>query len=49
VDERAHDRIPGRVRHGAMEVDVVDEKRVRIVAVGEQAGDFVGKRREMLG
>jgi hypothetical protein len=31
-----------------MEVDVVDEEQVRIVAVREQPGDFLGERREML-
>ena len=37
------------VGDAAMEVDVVHEEQVRIVEVGEQAGDFLGERREVLG
>src|ERR1051326_8036118 len=41
LDQRRHDRIRGAGRDGAMEVEVVDEKPLRIVHHREQARDFV--------
>ena len=49
LDQRRHDRIARRRRDAAMEVDVVHQEHARILERGEQAGDLVGQRRELIG
>ena len=49
LDERGDDRVARRRGDAAVEVDVVHEEHLPIVERGEQAGDFVGERRELIG